>query len=61
MLDEARETLADTRPHAAAEEGEVEDRERDPMAADACRAGENRLPAPGLPARRAEAGPVARE
>src|SRR5438128_714484 len=61
VLDEARETLADPRPHAAAEEGEVEDRERHPMPAEACRAGEDPLPAPGLPARRPEPGPVARE
>src|SRR5436309_6355663 len=61
VLDEARETLADARSHAAAEEGEVEDPERHPMPADARRAGEDRLPASGLPARRREAGGVTRE
>src|SRR3989475_4290320 len=43
VLDEARQALADAAPHAAAEEGEVEHAERNRMAADARRAGDDRL------------------
>src|SRR6184192_3630851 len=54
MLDETREALADRGPHAAAEEAEVEDADRDPVASDTRGAGEDRLATTRRPTRRRE-------